>query len=100
MSFHRQQFLLSNLKTLSWWPPGWQTGAYPIDLIGRRLIVKVKERTREFKSSFSVRIGFLPCKTILSTLELLPSQQESKTRGNNKAEYEIINQATESKSKL
>ena len=88
--FHRQQFLLSYLKTLSWctwWPPGCKTGAYTIELIGRRLIVKVNERTREFKNSFSVRIGFLPCKAMLSTLEWLPSQQESKTRGNNKAEY-------------
>ena len=82
MSFHRQQFLLSNLKTLRWWPPGWQTGAYPIKLIGRRLIVKVNERTREFKNSFSVRIRFLPCKAISSTLEWLPSQQDSETKGN------------------
>ena len=54
MSFHlRHQFLLSNLKTLSWWPPGWQTGAYPIELIGRRLIVKVNEQNREIKLFFS-----------------------------------------------
>ena len=51
MLFHRQQLLLSYLKTLSWctwWPLGWKTGAYTIELIGRRLIVKMNERTREF----------------------------------------------------
>ena len=59
MSFERQQLLLSYLKTLmSWWPPGWPTGSYPIELIGRLLIVKVNERTREFKNPFSVQIGF------------------------------------------
>ena len=54
MSFQGQQFLLSYLKTLGRRPPGWQTGAYPIELIGRWLIVKVNARTREFKQPFSV----------------------------------------------
>ena len=34
-----------------------------------------------------MRIGFLPCEAKLSIFEWLSSQQESKTRGNNKAEY-------------
>ena len=69
MPFQRQQFLLNNLMNPSWWPFGRHTGAYSIELIGWRLKVKVNEQTREFKNSFSVRIGFLPCKAILSTLE-------------------------------
>ena len=88
MSFQRRLFLLSYLKTLSWGPPARQTGAYPIQLIWQRLILKLTVWTRECENSFSVRIGFWPCKVILLTLEWLPRQQESKTKGNNnKADY-------------
>ena len=58
MSFQRRLFLLSYLKTLSWGPPARQTGAYPIQLICQRLILKLTVWTRECENSFSVRIGF------------------------------------------
>ena len=52
MSFQRRHFLLSYLKTMSWWPPARQAGAYSIELIWRRLILKLTVWTRECENSF------------------------------------------------
>ena len=52
MSFQRRHFLLSYLKTLSWWLPARQAGSYSIELIWRRLIVKLTVWTRECENSF------------------------------------------------
>ena len=60
MYLQKQHILLGNLKTLNVglggelnkWPPAQRTCAYPVELIGRWLIVKVNSRTRECEKLF------------------------------------------------
>ena len=95
MSFQRKQFRLSNLKTLSWWPPGWQTGAYPIELIGRRLIVKVNERTREFKAPFQCESDSYLARQYYQPSNYFPQNKSLKLGVIIRPNMQNINQATE-----
>ena len=103
MLFHRQQFLLSYLKTLSWctwWPPGWQTGAYTIELIGRQLIVKVNERTGNLKTLFQCELDSYLARQYYQLSNDFPHNKSLKLVVIIRPNMQNINQATELNSKL